>query len=102
MLEKLEFERRLELGQREHAQLLQQSHSQKDEILQSVREVRERPSGRGSAFAPLPYSGGLYSTWPGLLVCKAWQGEDPGPRSHGKGWQDGDLPLTRLRGPSLH
>uniref|UniRef100_G1PMS3 Leucine rich repeat and sterile alpha motif containing 1 n=1 Tax=Myotis lucifugus TaxID=59463 RepID=G1PMS3_MYOLU len=42
MLEKLEFERRLELGQREHAQLLQQSHSQKDEILQSVREEQSR------------------------------------------------------------
>lgn len=43
MLEKLEFERRLELGQREHAQLLQQSNSQKDEILQTVKEVREWP-----------------------------------------------------------
>ncbi|XP_036272203.1 E3 ubiquitin-protein ligase LRSAM1 isoform X2 [Pipistrellus kuhlii] len=42
MLEKLEFERRLELGQREHAQLLQQSHSQKDEILQSVRKEQSR------------------------------------------------------------
>ncbi|XP_032021067.1 E3 ubiquitin-protein ligase LRSAM1 isoform X2 [Hylobates moloch] len=42
MLEKLEFERRLELGQREHAQLLQQSSSQKDEILQTVKEERSR------------------------------------------------------------
>ncbi|KAG8512799.1 E3 ubiquitin-protein ligase LRSAM1, partial [Galemys pyrenaicus] len=42
MLEKLEFERRLELGQREHAQLLQQSHNQKDEILQTVKEERSR------------------------------------------------------------
>ncbi|XP_077001546.1 E3 ubiquitin-protein ligase LRSAM1 isoform X3 [Tamandua tetradactyla] len=42
MLEKLEFERRLELGQREHAQLLQQSSSQKDEILQSVKEEQSR------------------------------------------------------------
>jgi hypothetical protein len=42
MLEKLEFERRLELGQREHAQLLQQSHSHKDEILQTVKEVGEQ------------------------------------------------------------
>lgn len=41
MLEKLEFERRLELGQREHAGLLQQSHSHKDEILQTVRQVRD-------------------------------------------------------------
>lgn len=40
MLEKLEFERRLDLGQREHAELLQQSHSHKDEILQSVKQVR--------------------------------------------------------------
>lgn len=40
MLEKLEFERRLELGQRQHAQLLRQSHSQKDEVLQTLREVR--------------------------------------------------------------
>lgn len=45
MLEKLEFERRLELGQREHAQLLQQNSSQKDEILQTVKEVRGRPGG---------------------------------------------------------
>ncbi|XP_004593611.2 E3 ubiquitin-protein ligase LRSAM1 [Ochotona princeps] len=42
MLEKLEFERRLELGQREHAQLLRQSNSQKDEILQTVREEQSR------------------------------------------------------------
>uniref|UniRef100_A0A8C8ZF11 E3 ubiquitin-protein ligase LRSAM1 n=1 Tax=Prolemur simus TaxID=1328070 RepID=A0A8C8ZF11_PROSS len=42
MLEKLEFERRLELGQREHAQLLQQCSSQKDEILQTVREEQSR------------------------------------------------------------
>lgn len=50
MLEKLEFERRLDLGQREHAQLLQQSNSQKDEILQTVKEVRERRGGS----VPLP------------------------------------------------
>ncbi|XP_072488597.1 E3 ubiquitin-protein ligase LRSAM1 isoform X2 [Notamacropus eugenii] len=42
MLEKLEFERRLEIGQREHAQLLQQSNSQKDEILQTVKEEQFR------------------------------------------------------------
>ncbi|XP_012495109.1 PREDICTED: E3 ubiquitin-protein ligase LRSAM1 [Propithecus coquereli] len=42
MLEKLEFERRLELGQREHAQLLQQCSSQKDEILQTVKEEQSR------------------------------------------------------------
>ncbi|XP_040081113.1 E3 ubiquitin-protein ligase LRSAM1 isoform X2 [Oryx dammah] len=42
MLEKLEFERRLELGQRERAQLLQQSNSQKDEILQTVKEEQSR------------------------------------------------------------
>ncbi|XP_006892600.1 PREDICTED: E3 ubiquitin-protein ligase LRSAM1 isoform X2 [Elephantulus edwardii] len=42
MLEKLEFERRLELGQREHAQLLLQSSSQKDEILQTVKEEQSR------------------------------------------------------------
>ncbi|KAM5258961.1 E3 ubiquitin-protein ligase LRSAM1 isoform 2-T4 [Hipposideros larvatus] len=42
MLEKLEFERRLDLGQREHAQLLQQSNSQKDEILQTVKEEQSR------------------------------------------------------------
>ncbi|XP_058550035.1 E3 ubiquitin-protein ligase LRSAM1 isoform X2 [Neofelis nebulosa] len=42
MLEKLEFERRLELGQREHAQLLQQSSNQKDEILQTVKEEQSR------------------------------------------------------------
>ncbi|XP_053417764.1 E3 ubiquitin-protein ligase LRSAM1 isoform X2 [Nycticebus coucang] len=42
MLEKLEFERRLELGQREHAQLLQQCSSQKGEILQTVKEEQSR------------------------------------------------------------
>lgn len=47
MLQKLEFERHLELGQREHAQLLLQSHNQKDEILQTVKEVELWPGIRG-------------------------------------------------------
>ncbi|KFM10461.1 E3 ubiquitin-protein ligase LRSAM1, partial [Aptenodytes forsteri] len=38
MQEKLEFEQRLNMGQREHALLVQQINSQKDEILQAVRE----------------------------------------------------------------
>ncbi|XP_040180274.1 E3 ubiquitin-protein ligase LRSAM1 isoform X2 [Rana temporaria] len=42
MLEKLDFERRLELGQREHAQLLLQSNSHKDEILQTVKEEQSK------------------------------------------------------------
>uniref|UniRef100_A0A8D0HGK3 Leucine rich repeat and sterile alpha motif containing 1 n=1 Tax=Sphenodon punctatus TaxID=8508 RepID=A0A8D0HGK3_SPHPU len=42
MLEKLEFERRLDMGQREHAQLIQQSNSQKDEMLQTVKEEQMR------------------------------------------------------------
>ncbi|KAM9324287.1 E3 ubiquitin-protein ligase LRSAM1 [Gastrophryne carolinensis] len=42
MLEKLDFERRLELDQREHAQLLMQNTSQKDEILQTVRAEQTR------------------------------------------------------------
>ncbi|KAM4696739.1 E3 ubiquitin-protein ligase LRSAM1 [Rhinophrynus dorsalis] len=42
MLEKLDFERRLDLGQREHAQLLHQNNSQKHEILQAVREEQSR------------------------------------------------------------
>ncbi|NWS49904.1 LRSM1 ligase, partial [Probosciger aterrimus] len=42
MQEKLEFERRLNLGQREHALLVQQLNSQKDEILQTVREDQMR------------------------------------------------------------
>lgn len=42
MLEKLDFERRLDLGQREHAQLLLQSNSQKNEILQSMKEEQSR------------------------------------------------------------
>ncbi|XP_075690913.1 E3 ubiquitin-protein ligase LRSAM1 isoform X2 [Rhinoderma darwinii] len=42
MLEKLDFERRLDLGQREHAQLLIQNNSQKNEILQTVREEQSR------------------------------------------------------------
>ncbi|XP_064892163.1 E3 ubiquitin-protein ligase LRSAM1 isoform X2 [Columba livia] len=40
MQEKLEFERRLDMGQREHALLVQQTSSQKEEILQTVRELR--------------------------------------------------------------
>ncbi|XP_041428204.1 E3 ubiquitin-protein ligase LRSAM1 isoform X2 [Xenopus laevis] len=42
MLEKLEFERQLDLGQREQAQLLLQSNTHKDEILQTVREEQSR------------------------------------------------------------
>nr|XP_009939405.1 PREDICTED: E3 ubiquitin-protein ligase LRSAM1 [Opisthocomus hoazin] len=42
MQEKLEFERRLNVGQREHALLVQQINSQKDEILQTVREDQMR------------------------------------------------------------
>uniref|UniRef100_A0A8C3HX35 Leucine rich repeat and sterile alpha motif containing 1 n=1 Tax=Chrysemys picta bellii TaxID=8478 RepID=A0A8C3HX35_CHRPI len=42
MLEKLDFERRLDMGQREHAQLLQQSSSQKEEILQTVKKEQVR------------------------------------------------------------
>ncbi|XP_077140045.1 E3 ubiquitin-protein ligase LRSAM1 isoform X2 [Ranitomeya variabilis] len=42
MLEKLDFERRLDLGQREHAQLVLQSNSQKNEMLQTVREEQSR------------------------------------------------------------
>ncbi|XP_053940048.1 E3 ubiquitin-protein ligase LRSAM1 isoform X2 [Cuculus canorus] len=42
MQEKLEFERRLNMGQREHALLVQQINSQKDEILQTVREDKLR------------------------------------------------------------
>ncbi|XP_074464377.1 E3 ubiquitin-protein ligase LRSAM1 isoform X4 [Larus michahellis] len=42
MQEKLEFERRLNMGQREHALLVQQVNSQKGEILQTVREDQMR------------------------------------------------------------
>eukprot|EP00079_Xenopus_tropicalis_P029664 XP_012825246.1 PREDICTED: E3 ubiquitin-protein ligase LRSAM1 isoform X2 [Xenopus tropicalis] len=42
MMEKLEFERQLDLEQREQAQLLLQSNTQKDEILQTVREEQWR------------------------------------------------------------
>ncbi|XP_059684703.1 E3 ubiquitin-protein ligase LRSAM1 isoform X1 [Gavia stellata] len=42
MQEKLEFERRLNMGQREHALLVQQINTQKDEILQTVREDQMR------------------------------------------------------------
>ncbi|KAM3910860.1 E3 ubiquitin-protein ligase LRSAM1 isoform 1-T2 [Leptodactylus fuscus] len=41
MLEKLDFERRLDLGQREHAQFLQ-NNSQKTEFLQTVKEEQSR------------------------------------------------------------
>uniref|UniRef100_A0A8C5U480 Leucine rich repeat and sterile alpha motif containing 1 n=1 Tax=Malurus cyaneus samueli TaxID=2593467 RepID=A0A8C5U480_9PASS len=40
--EKLEFERRLNMGQREQALLAQQLNSHKDEILQTVREEQQR------------------------------------------------------------
>ncbi|NXT07364.1 LRSM1 ligase, partial [Prunella fulvescens] len=40
--EKLEFERRLNVGQREQALLVQQLNSHKDEILQTVREEQRR------------------------------------------------------------
>ncbi|NXW78482.1 LRSM1 ligase, partial [Hirundo rustica] len=40
--EKLEFERRLNVGQREQALLVQQLTSNKDEILQTVREEQQR------------------------------------------------------------
>lgn len=59
MLEKLEFERRLELGQREHAQLLQQSSSQKDEILQTVKEVCELPARVQPGCTPQPVASWL-------------------------------------------
>ncbi|NXL89437.1 LRSM1 ligase, partial [Alectura lathami] len=42
MQEKLEFERRLNMGQREHALLVQQVSNQKDEMLQTVREDQMR------------------------------------------------------------
>ncbi|NXY11284.1 LRSM1 ligase, partial [Pteruthius melanotis] len=42
MQEKLEFERRLNMGQREQALLVQQLNSHKDEILQTVREEQQR------------------------------------------------------------
>ncbi|NXG21854.1 LRSM1 ligase, partial [Grallaria varia] len=42
MQEKLEFERSLNAGQREHALLVQQLNSQKDEMLQTVREEQLR------------------------------------------------------------
>lgn len=64
MLEKLEFERRLDLGQREHAELLQQSHSHKDEILQTVKQVRGhtpaclRTKAVASCLRPWPQGGG--------------------------------------------
>lgn len=42
MLEKLEFERRLDLDQKEHAQLILQSNDQKSEMLQTVKEDQVR------------------------------------------------------------
>uniref|UniRef100_A0A8C3UW30 Leucine rich repeat and sterile alpha motif containing 1 n=1 Tax=Catharus ustulatus TaxID=91951 RepID=A0A8C3UW30_CATUS len=42
LCEKLEFERRLNVGQREQALLVQQLSSHKDEILQTVREEQQR------------------------------------------------------------
>lgn len=127
MLEKLEFERRLDLGQREHAQLLQQSNSQKDEILQTVKEVREGPGGIGPhgqglltpAKVPLmrersrqklshihpPGPGGSFQIASLCTVDTLRPNEEgPGPRSHRKGWQDRDRKpalLTPGQDPSL-
>ncbi|KAG9472544.1 hypothetical protein GDO78_018831 [Eleutherodactylus coqui] len=42
MLEKLEFERRLDLGQRQNARLFLQSNAEKNEILQTMREEQSR------------------------------------------------------------
>lgn len=77
MLEKLEFERRLELGQREHAQLLQQSSNQKDEILQTVKEVRERPRGVRLVCALPPGRGGGLRPLAGALGASS--GRPPVP-----------------------
>ncbi|RLW00327.1 hypothetical protein DV515_00008934 [Chloebia gouldiae] len=52
MQEKLEFERRLNMGQREQALLVQQLSSHKDEILQTVKEVGVL--GRALPGHPLP------------------------------------------------
>lgn len=65
MQEKLEFERRLSMGQREHALLVQQINSQKDEMLQTVREVGLLWAGpvQDAAF-PKPRSSGSLLLWP--------------------------------------
>lgn len=81
MLEKLEFERRLDLGQREHAELLQQSHSHKDEILQTVKQVcGHAPACPGPpALASWPRPGRLGGAKQGitLSLCPAipWRQE---------------------------
>lgn len=67
MQEKLEFERRLNMGQREHALLVQQINSQKDEILQTVREVGPLWAGpvEDTAIPELtPLSSGSLLLWP--------------------------------------
>lgn len=67
MQEKLEFERRLNMGQREHALLVQQINSQKDEILQTVRQVNLLGAGpvQGAAFPKLTaFSLGSPLLWP--------------------------------------
>lgn len=67
MQEKLEFERRLNMGQREHALLVQQISSQKDEILQTVREVGLLWAGpvQDTAFLKLTtFSFGSLLLWP--------------------------------------
>lgn len=79
MLEKLEFERRLELGQREHAELLQQSHSHKDEILQTVKQVWDSPACLSQVYGLLAQA----------VVPRRWQRTDypvpPSPRSRNGG-----------------
>lgn len=76
MQEKLEFERRLNIGQREHALLVQQISSQKDEILQTVREVGL--FGAGTPALPLaearlcllPWTDSKWSGVPSVQVCR--------------------------------
>lgn len=67
MQEKLEFERRLDMGQREHALLVQQTSSQKEEILQTVREVGllwASPAQDTAFPKPTAFSFGSLLLWP--------------------------------------
>lgn len=66
--EKLEFERRLNMGQREQALLVQQLNSNKDEILQTVREVCVCWAGPFQGTHCLPHTHHL------LLVSLGWAG----------------------------
>lgn len=78
--EKLEFERRLNMGQREQALLVQQLNSHKDEILQTVKKVGvlgRAPPGHPLPSPNPPASLGFPVLWAGAAEAGAGSVEAP-------------------------